>query len=227
MRRPVTPGCGGSTPITAPCWSPRSTLIRSACANAPGPVKPYLVLSARPDPWTRAPPPPPCCVHAAAQSCDRTAAEVPGPHPWHGSQVRRRPHLRPWQLAHRPSHLDLHSARSASWPRTARNPGSRPNLPTAALTFPPSSDRTSPAPRSFCALSVDPSRANAVSFLLRSCSRGCIPALPWRFGNGALGRSALAGPRAPIHPSWTWVSRANFPLGLSLAFLHCRCRPFC
>ena len=78
MRRPVSPGCGGSTPITAPCWSPRSTLIRSACACAPCAVNPYLVLPATPDPWTRAPLPATCCVHAAAQSCDHTAAEVPG-----------------------------------------------------------------------------------------------------------------------------------------------------
>ena len=56
-----------------------------------------------------------------------------------------------------------------------------------------------------------PSLANAMSSLLRSCSRGCIPASPWRIGNGAPGRSARVGSSRPSPRAWTPTS--SFRLG--------------
>ena len=69
-------------------------------------------------------------VHTTAQSCDHTAeTEVPGLIP--GTDLR--------PLSHRPGHLDLLSARTASWPRLraiqARGPKS-PLRPTLSLTLP-------------------------------------------------------------------------------------------
>ena len=94
-----------------------------------------------------------------------------------------------------------------------------------------SSDRISPIPRPFgahtgdptrthcpfCALSVDASRVNAILSVLTSCTRGCIPASPWRFGNGALDRCARAGPS--LEPFGPFLSRSPWASPVLLLLL--------
>ena len=130
-------------------------------------------------------------IHAAAQTCDHTAGmEVPGLIP--GTD------LRPGDV--------LTSVLGNAY---TAGPGWSPCWATMALISP------SPPRRNishttltvfFCALSVNPSRANATLSRLKSCSRGCTPALHWRLGNGALCRFARAGLSWASLCSWTQTS---------------------
>ena len=121
-RRSSTPGCGASTRIMAPCWSPKSTLILFAYAwAAPGPV--YLVLPVRLDPWTQAPPTPLAAPWARPPAATTRSSHLFTLLPSLATTPPRltslasslAPIFRPaLHLVHCPRHLDLLSTRPAS-----------------------------------------------------------------------------------------------------------------